>query len=113
MIPSCVQIDLFTNVSQIYGCFFPQDLITIHFINMYLHVPMVFQYLESTLHTLVVATSDKLSGCQEQPFVNMVCIKLMNPSIEICAWLSERLDLSKAFEEVELSLTSFSLMKNC
>ena len=31
---------------------------------------MVFQYLESTLHILVVATSDitsgKLSGCQEQ-----------------------------------------------
>ena len=50
-------IDLFTNVSQIYGCFFPQDLVTSHFINLYL--AMVFQYLESTLRTLVVATSDK------------------------------------------------------
>ena len=27
------------------------------------------QYLESTLHTLVVAMSDKLSGCQEQPLL--------------------------------------------
>ena len=38
---------------------------------------MVFQYLESTLHTLVVATSDKRSGCQEQPLLKMVCIKLV------------------------------------
>ena len=53
----CVLIDLFTNVSQIYRCFFPQDLVTSHFINLYL--TMVFQYLESTLHTLVIATSDK------------------------------------------------------
>ena len=33
---------------------------------------MVFQYLESTLHTLVVAslqTSDKFSGRQEQPLL--------------------------------------------
>ena len=48
-----IVIDLFssmTNVSQIYGCFFPPDLVTSHFINL---------YLESTLHTLVVATSDK------------------------------------------------------
>ena len=34
-------IDLFTNVSQSYGCFFPRDLITSHFVNMYL--TMVFQ----------------------------------------------------------------------
>ena len=53
----CCPIDLFTNVSQIYGCFFPRDLVTSHFINLYL--TMVFQYLESTLHTLVVATLDK------------------------------------------------------
>ena len=33
-------INLFTNVSQIYGCFFPRDLVTIHFINLYL--TMVF-----------------------------------------------------------------------
>ena len=67
---------LFTiNVSQIYGCFFPRGLVTSHFINLHVHVgtyivTMVFQYLESTLHTLVVATSDKLSGCQEQPLLN-------------------------------------------
>ena len=52
-----IYIDLFTNVSQIYGCFFPRGLVTSHFINLYL--TMVFQYLESTLHTLVVATWDK------------------------------------------------------
>ena len=52
-----LSIDLFTNVSQIYGCFYPQDLVTRHFINLYL--TMVFQYLEFTLHTLVVAMSDK------------------------------------------------------
>ena len=29
-------IDLFTNVnSQIYGCFFPRDLVTSHIINLY------------------------------------------------------------------------------
>ena len=39
--------NLFTNVSQIYGCFFPRDLVTSHFINLYL--TMVFQYLEPTL----------------------------------------------------------------
>ena len=50
--------DPFTNVSQICGCFFPRDLVTFHFINLYLTV--VFQYLECTLHdTLVVATSHK------------------------------------------------------
>ena len=51
------EIDLFTNVSQIYGCFFPRDLVMSHFINLYL--TMVFQYLESFLYTLVVATLDK------------------------------------------------------
>ena len=54
------QIDLFTNVNQIYGFPPPPPLgpiVTSHFINLYLK--MVFQYLESTLHTLVVATSDK------------------------------------------------------
>ena len=76
-------IDLFTNVSQIYGCFFPRDLVMSHFINLYL--TMVFQYLESTLHTLglLVATSDKLSGCQWTTFVKMACIKLVNPSIRL------------------------------
>ena len=55
---SCTEniYDLFTNVSQIYGCFFPRDLVTSHFINLYLTI-MVFQYLESTVHTLVVATN--------------------------------------------------------
>ena len=52
-----VSIDLFTSVSQIYGCFFPRDLVTSHFINLYL--TMAFQYLESTLHTFVASTSDK------------------------------------------------------
>ena len=36
---------------------------------------MVFQYLESTLHTLVVATSDKPQT------IFQVCIKLVNWSI--------------------------------
>ena len=49
------------------GCFFPRGLETSHFINLCLK--MVFQYLESTLYTLVVATSDKLSGYQEQPLL--------------------------------------------
>ena len=56
-IPLYFEIDLFTNVHQIYGCFFPRDLVTSHFINLYL--TMVLQYLESTLHTLIVAMSDK------------------------------------------------------
>ena len=43
--------------SQSYGCFFSWDRVTSHFINLYL--TMVFQYLESTLHTLIVATWDK------------------------------------------------------
>ena len=58
---------LLTNVSQIYGCFFPQDLVRGHFINLYL--TMVFQYPGTTLLTLVVAMSDKISGCQEQPLL--------------------------------------------
>ena len=59
------------NISQIYGCFFPRDLLTSHFINLYL--TMVFQYLE--FHFAYIScsyagqTSDKLSGCQEQPFL--------------------------------------------
>ena len=72
-------LDPFTNyVSQVYGCFFPGELVTSHFINLYL--TMVFQYLESTLHTLVVATSDKPQTsfqvirnnlcCQEQPLLS-------------------------------------------
>ena len=49
---------------------------------------MVFQYLESTLHLelhitccYVGQTLDKLSGCEEQPLLKMVCIKLVNLSI--------------------------------
>ena len=82
-------IDLFTiNVSQIYGCFFPWDLVKSHFINLYL--TMVYKYLESTLYTLVVATSDKLiriwARTSFQVVGNnlcfiMVCIKLVNRSI--------------------------------
>ena len=56
-------IDLFTNVSPIYGCFFLLDLVAIHFTNLYLI--MEFQYLESTLHSLVIATSDiPRTSCQ-------------------------------------------------
>ena len=55
---SCTMtLDRFTNVSQIYGCFFPRDPVTSHIIELYL--TMMFQYLESTLYTLVVAMSDK------------------------------------------------------
>ena len=42
-------IDLFTNVSQINGCFSLGTMVTNNFINLYL--TMVFQYFESTLHT--------------------------------------------------------------
>ena len=50
---------------------FPQDLVTSHFINLYL--TMVFQYLQSTSHVTYISCCyvgqihDKLSGCQEQP----------------------------------------------
>ena len=51
------------------GCFFPRDLVTSHYINLYLTI-MVFQYLESTLHVFsccyIGQISDKLSGGQEQ-----------------------------------------------
>ena len=50
----------------------PWDMVTSYFINLYL--TMVFPYLESTLHVhisccYVGQTSDKLSGCQEQPLL--------------------------------------------
>ena len=53
---------------------------------LYNEVPL---YLESTLHTLVVATSNvgqtshKLSGCREHPLFKIctLCIKLLYPSI--------------------------------
>ena len=55
-------IDLFINVSQIYGCFFPRDLVTSHLTctqQWYFNTP------ESTLHyTLVIATSDKPTSFQ-------------------------------------------------
>ena len=72
-------IDLFTNVSQIYGCFFPRDLVTSHFINLYL--TMVFQYLETTLllYRTNLGQAFRLSGTT---FVKMVCIKSVNPSIK-------------------------------
>ena len=62
-------IDLFTNVSQIYGCFFPRDLVTSHFINLYL--TMVFQYLETTLllYRTNLGQAFRLSGIT---FVKMV-----------------------------------------
>ena len=55
--PNMQQTCLLMFNSQIYGYFFPWDLVTSHFI--YLYLAMVLQYLESTLHTLVAATSDK------------------------------------------------------
>ena len=51
---------------------------------------MVFQYLESTLHTFVAATrqtSDKLSGCWEQPL-----LKVLGKSVGLCK-TSKRKDL--------------------
>ena len=100
----CLAIDLFTNVSQIYGFLPPREPLTSHFINLYL--TMVFQYLESTLHILVVAMSDKLSGCQETTFVKMVCAKLVSPSITF------RATLFRHYNEVSLHkpsvLTCFS-----
>ena len=54
---STLVIDHITNVSQIYGCSFPRDPVTSHLSNLYL--TMAFEYLETTLHTSVVATSDK------------------------------------------------------
>jgi len=52
---------------NIYGCFFPWDMVTSYSINMF--QIMVIQYLESTMNTLVVATSSKLYGCQDQPLL--------------------------------------------
>ena len=48
---------------------------------------MVFQYLESTLHTLVVQccyvgqTSDKISGCQERLLLKWYAYILVNPPV--------------------------------
>ena len=58
------------------------DLVTSHFINLYRTI--VFQYLESTLHTLIVATSDRPRTSLHvvrNNLVKMVYIKLVNPSI--------------------------------
>ena len=88
------RLDLFTNVSQIYGCFFPWDLVMSHFINLYL--TMVFQYLESTLHKLIVATRSNLGqafGLSGRTFVKMVCIKLVNRS-NLCGSMDvQRMDI--------------------
>ena len=46
------------------------ELVMSHFINLYITMVFQYMYLESNLHTLVVATLDKLSGCQEQPLLN-------------------------------------------
>ena len=64
-------IDLFANVSQIYGCFFPRDLVTSHFINLYLTngisiLGIHFAYISCCF---VGQTLDKLSGCPEQPLL--------------------------------------------
>ena len=62
---------------------FPRDLVTRHFINLYLTI--VFQYWESTLHTCIVAMSDKpwtsFQVVRNNLCSNMVCIKLVNRSI--------------------------------
>ena len=50
-------IDPFTKLKSNLWMYFPQDLVTSNVINLYL--TMVYQYLESPLHTLVVAMSDK------------------------------------------------------
>ena len=73
-------------LGQIYGRFFPGDLVTSHFINLAVPnngISVPGKGMESTLQTLVVATLDKpgtsfqVSGTT---FVKMVCIKLVNPS---------------------------------
>ena len=52
-------LDLSTNFSKIYGCFFPRVLVTSNFINLLVpNITMVFQYVESTLHTSFEAASD-------------------------------------------------------
>ena len=64
LVPYSALIDPFTiNVSQIYGCFFPRDLVTSHFINLYLTMVAYISccYVRQTL--------DKLSGCQKQPLL--------------------------------------------
>ena len=70
-------LDLFTNGSQIYEC---------HFINLYL--TMVLQYLESTLHTLVVAMWSKPVGqafrLSGTTLIKMVCINIGNRYIATC-----------------------------
>ena len=54
-----------------------------HFINLYL--TMVFQYLESTLHTLVVKNLEQAFRLSGTTFAKMVCIKLVNISIAACS----------------------------
>ena len=78
-------IDLFTHVSQIYGCFFPQDLVTNHFINLFLTMVLPisilgihFAYISFLLHLTNLRQAFRLSGTT---FVKMVCIKFVNPSI--------------------------------
>ena len=62
-----IAIDLFTNVSQIYGCFFPWDLVTSHFINLLPNsgisiLGIFFAYIS---RCYVGQTLDKLFGCHE------------------------------------------------
>ena len=54
-------------VTNIYGCFFHGDLVTSHVINLYLTI--VLKYLESTLHTVLFAMSDKLFRFSGTTFV--------------------------------------------
>ena len=76
-------IDLFTNVSQMYGCFFPQDLVTSHFINLYLTT--VFQYLVMHFaHISLLLRRTNLGHAfrlSRTTFVKVVCIRLVNRSI--------------------------------
>ena len=81
-------IDRFTSDSHMYGCFFPRELVTSYFINLYL--AMVFQYLESFLHTLVVATSDK-PWTSFQVVRNFRCWNGMHKISEPVYWHEPRL----------------------
>ena len=101
-------------VKLFYGRFFPRDLVTSHFINLYL--TMVVQYLESTLHTLDFATwtnlrqAFRLSGTT---FVKMVCIQLVNPSILFKGKFSKRGKICHYCIDFDFSRKSMQVCDAC
>ena len=83
-----------------------------HFINLYLTI--VFQYLESTLHTLVVAKSDIPQTFGQAfrlsvTFVKVVCIKCVDPSIVSNHALPICICLARLVDEYSSTLTAMAI----